>query len=49
MGVAYLNFVEKTFVGGCKIAKFVKVISLESFQLYGIQIGEFIEALDMQV
>ena len=35
MGVACLNFVEKTFAGGCKITKFVKVFSLESFPLYG--------------
>ena len=35
MGVACLNFVEKTFVDGCKIVKFVKVFSLESFLLYG--------------
>ena len=34
MGVACLNFVEKTFVGGCKITKLVKVFSLESFLLY---------------
>jgi hypothetical protein len=27
--------VEKTFADGCKIAKFVKVFSLESFPLYG--------------
>ena len=27
---------EKTFVGGCKITKFVKVFSLESFLLYGL-------------
>ena len=33
MGVACLNFVEKTFVSGCKIRKFVKVFSLESFLL----------------
>ena len=25
---------EKTFVGGCKITKFIKVFSLESFPLY---------------
>ena len=31
MGVACLNFVEKTFTGGCKIAKFVKDFSLKSF------------------
>ena len=37
MGVACQKFhVEKTFAGGCKIAKFVKVFSLESFPLYGI-------------
>ena len=35
MGVAYLNFVVRTFAGGCKITKFVKVFSLESFLLYG--------------
>ena len=31
------NFVEKTFAGGSKTAKFVKVFSLESFPLYGIK------------
>ena len=34
MSVACLNFVEKVFADGCKIAKFVKVFSLESFPLY---------------
>ena len=29
------NFVEKTFAGDSKTAKFVKVFSLESFPLYG--------------
>ena len=28
-------FVEKTFVGGSKTAKFVNIFSLESFVLYG--------------
>ena len=31
------NFMEKTFVGGSKTVKFVKVFSLESFLLYGIE------------
>ena len=30
------NFVEKTFAGGSKTVKFMKVFSLESFLLYGI-------------
>ena len=30
------NFMEKTFVGGCKIEKFVKVFSLISFLLQGL-------------
>ena len=29
------NFLEKTFTGGSKTAKFVNVFSLESFVLYG--------------
>ena len=32
--VACEKFVEKTFMGGCKIAKFMKTFSLESFPLY---------------
>ena len=36
MGMARLKFHGKTFMGGCKIAKFVKVFSFESFPLYGI-------------
>ena len=35
MGVAYQKFCGETFVGGYKIAKFMKVFSLESFPLYG--------------
>ena len=34
--MAHPNFVEKTFAGGSKTAKIVKVFSLESFPLYGI-------------
>ena len=34
--MAHPNFVEKSFVGGSKTAKFVKVFSLESFPLYSI-------------
>ena len=30
------NLVEKTFAGGSKTAKFVKVFSLESILLYGM-------------
>ena len=30
------NFVEKTFADDSKTAKFVKVVSLKSFPLYGI-------------
>ena len=29
------NFMEKTFAGGSKTAKFANVFSLESFMLYG--------------
>ena len=36
VGMACPNFVEKTFAGGSKTAKFVKVFSLECFPLYGI-------------
>ena len=32
------NFVEKTFTGGCKIVKFMKVFSLESFPPYSTSI-----------
>ena len=35
MGVACLKFVEKTFAGDCKMAKFVKIFSFENFPLYG--------------
>ena len=35
MGVACLKFCGETFADGWKIAKFVKVFSLESFPLYG--------------
>ena len=34
--MAHPNFVEKTFTGGSKTAKFVNAFSLESFPLYGI-------------
>ena len=34
MGMACLKFVEKAFVGNCKIMKFVKAVSLENFSLY---------------
>ena len=37
MGVVCLEFREKTFADGGKIAKFMKVFSLESFLLYGNQ------------
>ena len=37
MGVACLKFVEKTFAGDCKMAKFVKIFSFENFPLYGKQ------------
>ena len=30
------NFMEKTFVGGSKTVKFVKVFSLKNFPLYGM-------------
>ena len=33
-GTPKINFVEKTFVGGSKIAKFMSVFSLETFPLY---------------
>ena len=33
---AHPNFVEKTFTGGSKTAKFVNVFYLESFALYDI-------------
>ena len=36
MAMACTNFVEKTFTGGSKTAKFVNVFSLESFPLYGM-------------
>ena len=35
MGMARPNFIEKTFVGGSKTMKFMKVFFLESFLLYG--------------
>ena len=38
MGMACLNFEEKIFACGCKITKFVKVFSLECFQLYSISL-----------
>ena len=34
------KFAEKTFTNGSKPAKFAKVLSLESFPLYGICLGE---------
>ena len=34
MACLKINFVDKSFVGGCKIAKFVNIFSLESFLLY---------------
>ena len=40
--MARQNFVEKTFMGGSKTAKFVKVFSLKSFLLYGItEMGQY--------
>ena len=40
MDMAHPNFVEKTFIGGSKTAKFVNVFSLESFPLYGNNLSE---------
>ena len=34
MGAAHPNFMEKTFTGGSKTAKYVNVFSLENFPLY---------------
>ena len=34
--MARSNFMERTFAGGSKAVKFVKVFSLESFPLYGM-------------
>ena len=35
-GYGMPNFIEKTFTGGSKTAKFVRVFSLKSFLLYGM-------------
>ena len=43
------NFVEKTFAGDSKTAKFVKVFSLESFPLYGNRYREYIIVLDQVI
>ena len=40
-----MNFVEKTFAGGYKIMKFVKIFSLESFPLY-VLIKQFVYVND---
>ena len=37
--MAWPNFVEKTFAGNSKTAKFVNVFSLESFPLYGMRLN----------
>ena len=34
------NFIEKTFADGSRALKFVKVFSLKSFPLYGIQLSQ---------
>ena len=47
MGVACLNFVKKIFTGDCKIAKFVKVFSLERFPLYGICVHAVCECVSI--
>ena len=46
MGVACLKFRGETFAGGYKIAKFVKIFSLESFPLYSTYIYICIIFLD---
>ena len=44
------NFVEKTFAGDSKTAKFVKVFSLESFPLYGkLRFGSLLTPLIVEV
>ena len=53
--MAYPNFMEKTFVGGSKITKFMKIFSLESFPLYGMTLepetsyylGTFLESVSL--
>ena len=44
MGVACLKFRGEIFVSGCKIMKFMKVFSLESFPLYGTQLFILVES-----